>query len=168
VNFLNNKKLSHNDLKNATFPLIAYDTKYISDENDDFVSGKVTEVQITSYGIPPRSGATTPSISVVYPDRRQARTSVDMFYAHASGAQAEIDEAAIYAKENPPYETLKKQRNDAVSAISDVISCLDGIKNAKTVDVGVFMSFISEKLEAIQNISKEGPIKETTSLRQKP
>ena len=107
-------KLTHEDMLQAKLPMAVYGTVFNSD--GDSLSGYVEEILVTAYGMSHRT-ACVASVCVSYPSGVSARASVGMFFLTQADAQEEIDEALKEHKENPPYQILKQQRDEAVAAL---------------------------------------------------
>lgn len=95
----------NSDLEGKPVPFTMYEVEY---EGDDGVPTSVKPVTITRFGINEEVGATAPSVSVTYANRRKALASANMFYMREEWAQAELDQGQAQAKREAAKEEFTR------------------------------------------------------------
>jgi len=103
--------LSHDFLETATFPLQAFEARLDIAEDGTVNYAMVESIRVLEYSLSP--GASVKTILCKGADGKTFRGSCENYHANYESALEEIEAAKAEAADNPPYATLKQQRDEA-------------------------------------------------------
>jgi hypothetical protein len=112
------QKLTHAFLSAATLPLQAYDTRIDIGEDGKVRIAEVEPITVLEYSL--SEGASVKTIVAKGKDRRTFRGGVGNYHQTRESAQAEVDAALAYAADNPPYDVLKRERDESRHLIREL------------------------------------------------
>ena len=119
------RRLAKNaDLEGKQVPFKMYEV--------DWESNVVRPVTITRFGINTEVGATAPSVSVTYADRRKALASAGMFYMREEWAQAEVDLTKAEEAREEAKNAFAKLAYKAMPILLDTAQAFVGLSTAQS------------------------------------